>query len=430
MEHIITDFSKITGRIKPMHAVNNGPVRPGHDGRRNFETYAAAGFPYARTHDAACSEEYGGHHVVDICGIFPDFSKDPYDPASYDFAMTDNYFKNIVEAGTEVFNRLGAHIEHGVKKYGTLPPPDFKKWAVICEHIIRHYTERWADGFNYKIEYWEIWNEADLSDTDSGSKPTWGGTREEFFELYRITAAHLKEKFPHLKIGGPALAGNLAWAEDFLAKLDAPLDFFSWHIYASEPCEIVKRAEYVSSILEKYGHGDAESILNEWNYVSDWGEGFPDSIKTLISMKGAAFDAACMCEGQRVGIDMMMYYDVRPCVWCGLFDYHTLRPIWGYYVFRMFADLYEMGNAVECTAEGKDLYAVAASDDNGERAVMISYFTNDPDAEEKSISLTGFGGTADVYLVDENHYSENVKRLDTDKEKLVMSPNSVVMIRK
>ena len=39
------------------------------------------------------------------------------------------------------------------------PPKDYAKWARICEHIITHYTEGWADGFNYKITYWEIWNE-------------------------------------------------------------------------------------------------------------------------------------------------------------------------------------------------------------------------------------------------------------------------------
>ena len=47
-------------------------------------------------------------------------------------------------------------------------PKDFKKWAVICEHIIRHYTEGWADGFFYDMPYWEIWNEPDL-DSDSAA---------------------------------------------------------------------------------------------------------------------------------------------------------------------------------------------------------------------------------------------------------------------
>ncbi len=39
-----------------------------------------------------------------------------------------------------------------MKKHGTIPPADFNKWAIICEHIIRHYNEGWADEYLYSIE--------------------------------------------------------------------------------------------------------------------------------------------------------------------------------------------------------------------------------------------------------------------------------------
>lgn len=136
------------GKIKPMNAVNNGPIKAkSSQSRGNFEAYRNLEIPYARNHDAAFCSAYGGNHTVDINFIFPDFSKDANDPASYDFAATDRYLKTIREAGTKIFYRLGSKIEHGVKKYGTRVPPDFKKWAVICEHIIRHYNEGWANGY-------------------------------------------------------------------------------------------------------------------------------------------------------------------------------------------------------------------------------------------------------------------------------------------
>ena len=127
------------------------------------------------------------------------------------------------EPGTKVFYRLGSKIEHTSKKYGTLPPPDFQKWAEICEHIIRHYTEGWANGYHWDIEYWEIWNEPDLHEPDTPKefKAAWGGTIEQFHELFRITAKHLKSCFPHLKIGGLALAFREKWADDFLAAMKA-----------------------------------------------------------------------------------------------------------------------------------------------------------------------------------------------------------------
>ena len=159
MAGIRIDWNEPVGKIKPMHAVNNGVAK----GRmNNFEDYKAAGFPYMRNHDASYCEEYGSEHCVDISAVFPDFDADPDDPASYEFAETDAYLGRNVEAGTKIFYRLGQRIEHTVKKYNVNPPKDFQKWAVICEHIIRHYTEGWADGFHWDMPYWEIWNEPDV----------------------------------------------------------------------------------------------------------------------------------------------------------------------------------------------------------------------------------------------------------------------------
>ena len=147
------DSNKIIQSIKPMNAVNNGPSRPrSSQSRGNFESYSAAGFPYARTHDANLCFDYGAPHTVDITAIFPDFDADENDPMSYDFVLTDEYIKTILESGTKVFYRLGQSIEHSKKKYGVLPPKDFNKWARICEHIILHFNEGWADGYHYGIE--------------------------------------------------------------------------------------------------------------------------------------------------------------------------------------------------------------------------------------------------------------------------------------
>ena len=215
--------------------------------------------------------------------------------------------------GAKTYYRLGSKIEHWPIKYNTLPPEDFKKWAVICEHIIRHYTEGWADGFQYDIEYWEIWNEPDLDHDDSTNKRNWGGTEKEFFELYDVAATHLKKCFPHLKIGGPALAGWYEWAERFLAQLKAPLDFFSWHVYGAEPKKVTEKIRAYRELLDKYGFTETESILNEWNYVRSFqGDDWVYSLRQEKSMKAAAFIAAVQSESQREALDMLMYYDARP----------------------------------------------------------------------------------------------------------------------
>ena len=155
----VVGLSPVTalGPVKPMNAGNNGPI----DG--TMESYTALRVPYARTHDTALGAEYGGH-CIDINQIFPDFRANANHPRSYDFTNSDVVLQDMLKAGTKPFFRLGQSIEHQTKKYGIYPPGNNKKWARICEHIIRHYNEGWEDGYHMGIEYWEIWNEPDLDD--------------------------------------------------------------------------------------------------------------------------------------------------------------------------------------------------------------------------------------------------------------------------
>ena len=423
MQDIVVNFQKSAGKIKPMHAVNNGPVYKFNPDQRvtNMPAYKAAGIPYARTHDASFFATYGGEHTVDVMAIFPDFDADAENPASYDFLLTDEYLKVIEEAGTKVFYRLGHKIEHAPKKYGTLPPKDFKKWAVICEHIIRHYTEGWADGFHMDIEYWEIWNEPDQNsdDTPPHKKLCWGGTKAQFFDFYEIAAKHLKGCFPHLKIGGPAFCWDMDWLRDFLrdmAERGVPMDFFSWHIYSNNPSLNVTLAETMRALLDENGYTETESILDEWNYVRGWGgDDWLYSIKTDKSLKGAAYIASVMSLCQYAPVDMLMYYDARPCAMNGMFctDW-VCECLKGYYPFPMFNTLYTLGEAAEVKADAP-AYVCAAQKD-GEAAIMLTYYKEEDDSApvDFRLNIEGFNGkgdvTAEYFLLDETHDLVPVRR--------------------
>ena len=443
MSTVKINFDKAVGKIKNMHAVNNGPIVAGSDQTKgNHLYYKAAGIPYARNHDASFHASYGGEHSVDIHAIFPNFDADVNDPASYDFPCTDHYTKQTFEAGTKVFYRLGSKIEHGIKKYGTLKPKDFKKWAQICEHIIRHYTEGWADGFHYDIEYWEIWNEPDLDPDDSTNKRCWSGTEKEYAELYVIASNHLKSCFPNLKIGGPALAWNEDWLERFFDNVreynggkNPPLDFLSWHWYGTEPCEMSNKGTRIYDIATKAGYEGFESILNEWNYVRGWSAEFIYSIKTIISMKGAAFTAACMSAAQHnPTIDMLMYYDARPTGMNGLFDFYTLEPIKGYYPFLIYSKLKALENEAEAISDSKDIYCVAAR--NGDKAgIMLTYYAENDYLLNEAVTIECGGLDLDgatVYITDEeNTMTLNpVSTFKDGKMTLYLKRNSIVYIEK
>ena len=411
MNTVKVNFSKSAGKIKPMNCVNNGPAGSRVRKTGNFKDYEALKIPYARLHDSAFyAGNYGGEYSVDVHRLFPNFDADETNPENYVFEPTDGYLQDIESVGTKTFYRLGCNIEHDYKR-GTYPPKDFKKWARICEYIIRHYTQGWGNGFTMDIEYWEIWNEPDCRNWD-GSNPCWQGTEEQFFDLFEITAKHLKSCFPNLKIGGPAFTSSWApMAERFLAEMQkrgVPMDFYSFHWYGNNPLNFKATIEKGAEQIKKYGYENAELYLNEWNYVRGWmGDDYNYSLKEQKKSKGASFMASLLAIGQKSELDMLMYYDARPTTWNGLFgNYGKLYK--GYYVFKAFGEVADLKESVETETE-EDIYAVASvNGDTG--AVMISRFVEEdgetPD-REVCVEINGacFGDKfkAQFYLLDENN---------------------------
>ena len=435
MESIKFNLSGNAGAFKIMNATNGGPWHKRHatdQFRSNFADYKAARIPYSRNHDSAATGIYGGPYSHDITNIFPDFDADENDPASYDFPCTDESIFVTLDAGTETFFRLGQTIEHQIKKHGTLPPKDFHKWARICEHIIRHYNEGWADGFNLNIQYWEIWNEPDLDSDDSTNKRTWGGTKAQFFDLYEIAAKHLKECFPNLKIGGPAIAWNIEWGTEFAAEMkkrNVPIDFFSWHIYCTEPKHIIDRAANVKKFLVENGYENAESILNEWNYVKGWSDEFLYSIKSIHGIKGAAFTMACMTESQKTpDIDMLMYYDTRPSAFNGAFDYYTYEKLKGYYPLYWYGIFYDMEHEVRAENSIENIYTLCGVDKDGKALCVVTHYSDNDQTEEKTVKLDfGREGRFEIYLLDKDH--DGVLVDTTDKLTFTMPVHSCILVK-
>lgn len=421
MNRVQTNYGKITGKIKPMHAINNGPYAlPGHDGLKHlYKRLQDAGVPYARLHDTGGN--YGGAHFVDIPNVFPDFNADPDNPESYDFKFTDFLISKLVSHGVQPFYRLGVTIEnsHRVKPYAIYPPADNQKWAEICAGIIRHYNEGWADGFYYNILYWEIWNEPD-NEPEIADNPMWKGTAEQYFKLYETASRYLKARFPALKIGGYASCGFYAlsdknysetaksssrvgyFVEFFLEFLKyitqpehrCPFDFFSWHSYAGIE-DNIKYADYVKEKLTLYGFGDTEIIFNEWN----------PGIGNRGTLADAANIAAVMCGMQKTPTDMCMYYDGQiESAYCGLFNPVKNDIFPAYYAFLAFNELYKLGAEVSSTTDKTGIYICSASDGRESAALIVN--THDSEIPV-SLSFNGFDVSGKQkltrVLLDETH---------------------------
>lgn len=376
MDRIAVNFAQEIGTIKPMNGVGQPPFR-GIDFSM-CDYLQNAHVPYSRLHDVGGA--YGGGVFVDIPNLFRDFSADPQDPESYDFAFTDLLITALVERGIEPFFRLGVTIENfcKVKAYRINPPEDYDKWAQICEGVIRHYTEGWANGFRYKITYWEIWNEPDNYETPEENQ-MWTGSAEDFYKLYEVASKHLKAKFPHLKIGGYGSCGFYAITNgytrfaacsprygyfvdffdgflDYIKAHNCPLDFFSWHSYDDVKGNI-RWAEYVKMRLDEAGYTHTEQTLNEWNW-------HPDLKGTA---QHAAFTCAMMLALQNTALESAMFYDAR-CdvgIYSGLFNCMTLKPLPAYYSLVAFGELYERDKQVYVGELPEGVYACAAKDKDG-----------------------------------------------------------------
>ncbi|MHB9033509.1 MAG: GH39 family glycosyl hydrolase [Anaerolineae bacterium] len=417
MSLITIDFHKVISPVKPMHCINNGPIHGTSE--KMFHYLQEAGIPFARLHDTG--GRYGGSVFVDIENIFRDFSADPADPAAYDFSFTDWLLATLEINGTEPFYRLGATIEnsHRIRAYHIFPPKDNLKWAKICEGIIRHYNEGWANGYRYGIKYWEIWNEAD-NEPDITDNPMWKGTKEQYFALYETAANYLKSKFPELKIGGYASCGFYAIIESgidnkphatpreqyfvdfFIAFMDyitspghkCPLDFFSWHSYSGIK-ETVQYAAYARKTLDAYGFTHTESILNEWN----------PGIAYRGKLRDAAHILAMMCALQASSVDMLMYYDGQvDTTYGGMFNPLTNQPFAAYYVFKAFNELYQLKSAVQSSSDDGEVFVCAASNGSASDVLIVN-----SGASSKQVEVQFTGGTPkifDVYTIDETHNLE------------------------
>lgn len=433
--NISIDFSKQKSCIKPLHGVNNGPKTQGFM-RDASPLFKRAGIPYSRLHDTEGS--YGAGEYVDIPAVFKCFDADPENPNSYNFMLTDKYIEAIRETGAKVIYRLGVSIENGVYKKYIYPPKDYKQWARICEGIIKHYTQGWADGYENAVEYFEIWNEPEFTNH------MWIGTDEEFYKLFKDTIIYLKEKFPNVKIGGPGSGySRPEFIEGFFKYLTegqrAPLDFFSWHSYFTDIDDVKNRCESSYDFLKRYGYEDSELICTEWNLVEDWFH-MGIAYEKISDERGGAFAACALCNMQKSELNIANYYQVNiNSPFNGLYKIEALKhhddplgtvPKPAFFAFECFNELYKLGTEVHAECSENDICTLAATDGK-EKAILISRFDNSTKAEKiLKFNVENFTGN-DVriykYSKDDN---EMVMISQGEKpDTITMSPYDVTLVR-
>ena len=369
--NIKVDFNEVCG---PLRAINGGNLGPKLHGRKGSppteKPFADLRIPLTMLHDAPLDNP--GCRLVDIQHIFGNFKADSNDPDNYYFIQTDDYIRNILDCGTEVVYRLGTSIEHSIKHYYTFPPEDFDRWTDVCLHIIRHYNRGWANGYDWGIKYWQIWNEPD------GHPNMWAGPEEAYFELYETAAKAIKKEFPELKVGGPSSCKLAGWTERFTERFleycrehDAPLDFFGWHCYSNTPERLIGEPVKARKLLDSFGFGHTELFLTEWRYIPDMENTRCDEfVRRMTGLESGAVNAAVLTAWQETPLDMGFFYTTS-ILYNGIFNRRSEIQPGLYDPFRFFGRMLDYPQRVKTVCEEK-YYCLAGSDGKKSGAMLIS----------------------------------------------------------
>ena len=207
------------------------------------------------------------------------------------FVFVDQIYDRMLEIGVRPYVELSfmpgplASSANTVFWYrgNTSPPRRMSDWQRLIAAFAHHLVERY--GLE-EVAQWrfECWNEPNLS--------FWSGSKQQYFELYRHTAAALKGVSPRLQVGGPATAMTM-WIADFLADCathGTSVDFVSSHIYPDDPQEnIFGRAhEYPYDQVMPRALEQANRQIRASSYphvplvISEWASTDPAFIAQMI----------------------------------------------------------------------------------------------------------------------------------------------------
>lgn len=232
--------------------------------------------------------------------LFPDWNADVDDPASYNFAATDEWVEAVHGIGAEVMFTVASSIPKN-----KLPAEDVEVYGRVVEHIVRHYSQGWAGGPTKPIRLYEFGDQPDFGPLHFAGRP------EEFYAMYRAFCEAVYRVDPSLTVGGPSLAFSLEsdspYREGFLAFVrenDLPLDFFSflWFTDGSrDPLDYRFVSRELRAVLDRHGFTDTDLTLSYWNYLA-----VPSS--TAPAAEKGAFQAATAIYLQDTVIDHAFFF--------------------------------------------------------------------------------------------------------------------------
>ncbi|MDR0287108.1 MAG: hypothetical protein LBI03_05285 [Clostridiales bacterium] len=280
-------------------------------------------------------------------------------------------------------------------------PSDLDQWQEMFRNFAEHYKE-----IGVRIPYNEIYNEPDCNDV------FFLGNMSDYARLYISAVKGLLEGNPDAVVGGPSSAfvdvtGELV-LRTFLDKISlekVPMDFFTYHSYASDKKQYINRTNIARSLLLEYPEFKTTTELHLDEYNTLLQPFLPDG--PAEHCRGAA----TMLTSFQL---LLNQTDVTLAHWAQFIDtgYEPLgtigtdgrlkAPYWAYWMYsQMPEERVSISGLPEATEEG--LHGIASADENS--ACILLWNDSESNGAEGTLSLKNIpfkNGTYEVYEMNDS----------------------------
>jgi len=280
------------------------------------------------------------------------------------------------------------------------------------------YGKRWESGHHYKIAYWEVLNEIE-------SEHHW--TPQEYTKFYDSVTAAMRKVDPEIKFMGLALGDPSKHPEMFEYFLNpanhrkgAPLDFISYHFYAS-PTPDQNLNDWQYTFFDQ-----AEGFLNTVRYIETIRKRYSPSTKTDLDELGVilpedvkeieqpgyvarpepegywnlagAMYAHIYVEAAKLGIDVLGesqlvgYPSQFPSV--SMMNYNTAEPNPRFWILKLLKDNFGPGDKLVETTNPSKSHSIQAFETGHGKVLLVINKRNR--AEQVTLPAEADGATVSL----------------------------------
>ncbi|HEY3627779.1 MAG TPA: glycosyl hydrolase family 39 [Terracidiphilus sp.] len=221
-------------------------------------------------------------------------------PGNFNFLYVDQIYDFMLDHGVRPFVELSFMPEAFASsanrifayKGNVSPPRNWQDWhnmvQAFTEHCVKRYGLAEVRGWKF-----EVWNEPNIS--------FWAGSQQEYFELFKQSAAAIKKVDSQLQVGGPSTA-QLGWIPDLIAycaQQNVSIDFVSTHVYPDDPQKYIFGKDHLYSFEQVIPRGvehvkrqvESSKMPHLPLWITEWSSQNPafiaDTVKNCIGLAEA-----------------------------------------------------------------------------------------------------------------------------------------------